>query len=57
MSTKTQHLKCPDCGAKDLVKLALEVEQDLLKGGKGIGVYLKCQTCTYASPIMAVSTT
>ena len=46
---------CPHCGCKELMNIGLEVEQPLLKNGKGNGTYLGCPACPFASPMIIVS--
>jgi hypothetical protein len=46
---------CPHCGG-NLCLVKVEVEQELLKGGKGMSTYLGCPACPFASPAMVVST-
>lgn len=46
---------CPHCGCKSIMQITLEVEQPLLKGGKGTGTYFGCPACPWASPMMTVT--
>lgn len=47
---------CPNCGCKDLYAIAVDVENALLRGGKGIGRYVGCPACPFASPMMMMAT-
>jgi hypothetical protein len=47
---------CPNCGCKQIYEIKVELEAaDILKGGKGIGMYLGCPACPWASPMVAVA--
>ena len=46
---------CPNCGCKSLAAIEIDVEIKLLKGGKGIGRYLGCPACPFASPMISTS--
>lgn len=46
---------CPICGCKKLFQVEVDVENPLLKGGKGIGHYIGCAACPFASPMLAVA--
>ena len=46
---------CPNCGCKQVMEVTVEVEQPLLKGGKGVGTYLGCPACPFASKMTMVS--
>jgi DNA-directed RNA polymerase subunit RPC12/RpoP len=48
-------LVCPNCGCAQLMKVTVEADQKLLKGGKGIGTYIGCPACPFASPMMIVA--
>ena len=46
---------CPHCGCKEVMKIEVEADQKLLKGGKGKGTYFGCPACPWASPMMIVA--
>ena len=46
---------CPNCGCKQIMEIKVKVEQNLIKGGKGIGTYFGCPACPWASPMMVLS--
>jgi hypothetical protein len=46
------HNGCPNCGCKQLMEITIAMKNPLLKAGKGIGVYIGCPACPYASPMM-----
>jgi formate dehydrogenase maturation protein FdhE len=42
---------CPNCGGEDTVfMITVEVEHKQLRGGAGVGTYLGCAACPWASP-------
>jgi hypothetical protein len=43
---------CPNCGCGTLSMIQVKVEDARLKGGKGIGNYVGCPACPWASPMM-----
>jgi hypothetical protein len=43
---------CPHCECARLFKIEIDVENPLLKGGKGIGTYIGCAACPWASPML-----
>jgi hypothetical protein len=47
---------CPNCGCKDLYMIAVDIENKLLRGGKGVGRYVGCPACPFASPMMIMAT-
>ncbi len=42
---------CPNCGCETLCEIEVNVQQKLLRGGKGVGRYLSCPACPWASPM------
>lgn len=46
---------CPHCGCKTLYHIEVDVECNLLRGGKGVGTYLGCPACPFASPMMMIA--
>lgn len=48
-------LECPNCGCKQTYHIMVMVENRLLKGGKGVGNYIGCPACPYASPMMTTA--
>ena len=49
-------IECPICGCEEIMEIEHEVEHELLKGGKGISVYLGCPACPWASEMLSIST-
>lgn len=45
---------CPNCGCV-LFAIEVDVEDKLLKGGKGSGRYLGCPACPYASQMVTTA--
>tara|TARA_B100000131_G_scaffold221323_1_gene212852 strand:- start:38931 stop:39173 length:243 start_codon:yes stop_codon:yes gene_type:complete len=52
---KAADMPCPNCGCNELMEITVEMNQPLLKGGKGKGTYIGCPACPFASPCMVVS--
>ena len=46
---------CPGCGCKQLMTIEIDVEQELVRGNDGVGTYIGCPACTFASPMIIVS--
>ncbi len=46
---------CPNCGCKELMQVEVAVENRMLNGGTGVGYYLGCPACPWASPMMAIA--
>ena len=46
---------CPNCGCDTSMEIRVEMEQEMLKGGKGTGIYVGCPACPFASPCMMIS--
>ena len=46
---------CPNCGCKQVYEIKVELKAEMLKGGKGVGMYLGCPACPWASPMVAVA--
>jgi hypothetical protein len=42
-------MECPNCGCQ-VMKITVDMEGGILKGGKGRGVYMGCPACPFASP-------
>lgn len=47
---------CPCCGCKSLYDIEVDVECPMLTTGKGVGVYVGCPACPFASPMVMVAT-
>lgn len=47
--------ECGRCGCQTLCEIEVHVEQRLVRGGKGIGKYLGCPACPWASPMVIFS--
>jgi hypothetical protein len=43
---------CPNCGCRQLAVIEIMVEHQLLRTGHGLGTYLSCPACPYASPMV-----
>lgn len=43
--------ECPLCTCQTLCEIEVEVAQPLIRGGRGIGLYLSCPACPWASPM------
>lgn len=52
----TEITGCPTCGSHWLYDIEIDVECPLLAGGKGVGRYIGCPACPFASPMIMVST-
>lgn len=47
---------CPNCGCKQVYEIKVEVVSERLVNGRwGIGMYLGCPACPWASPMVVVS--
>lgn len=46
---------CPNCGCYDIMEITVEVHNEMLKGGSGIGKYLGCPACPWATPMVVVA--
>lgn len=47
---------CPNCGCEDVMEIEVPMKAALLRGGGGIGKYLGCPACPWASPMIVVAT-
>lgn len=47
--------KCPNCGCPDLYWIEVDLTNRLLAGGAGIGRYVGCPACPFASPMVMVA--
>ena len=43
---------CPSCGCMTLCEIEVDVEAPMLRGKKGVGRYLGCPACPWASPML-----
>ena len=48
---------CPHCGCLELQFVTVTVEMPMLRGGRGIGTYVGCPACPYASPMVTRAST
>ncbi len=48
--------ECPNCGCLQLMEIEVPVDNSMLSGGSGIGYYIGCPACPWASPMIAVAT-
>ena len=46
---------CPYCKGHTLFGISIDVIDKRLRGGKGVGKYLGCAACPYASPMVTVA--
>ena len=46
---------CPNCGAPKTFLIKIDVIEPKLKGGTGVGLYLGCAACPFASAVLAVA--
>jgi len=46
---------CPNCGCLEVMEVTVPVSMDILAGGKGLGKYLGCPACPWASPMIAMA--
>ena len=51
---RAAEISCPNCGA-ECCMVTVEVECELVKGGKGISTYMGCPACPFASPAMTIT--
>jgi hypothetical protein len=49
-------MPCPHCGCRDLYDIEVDIVLALLVGGKGIGKYIGCPACSFASPMLTEAT-
>lgn len=44
---------CPTCGGRNTyAMIEIPVEHPMLRGGKGLGTYVGCAACPWASPLL-----
>lgn len=43
---------CPNCHCMELMMISVEMDNPMLKGGKGLGTYVGCPACPWASQMM-----
>lgn len=49
---------CPHCGCEQLMEITIRnVKMPQLRGGKGIGHYIGCPACPWASPMVVAAKT
>jgi len=46
---------CPNCGCMELMQVEVGVKNERLKGGTGLGIYVGCPACPWASPMLSVA--
>lgn len=46
---------CPHCACATLYDIVVDVVSPILSSGKGIGVYVGCPACPFASPMLMIS--
>jgi len=46
---------CPNCGCQSICEIEVDVDAPMLKGKTGIGKYLGCPACPWASPMLMSS--
>ena len=52
---KPLDMACINCGGRTLFAITVNVRHPLLRGGDGIGTYVGCAACPFASPMTAVA--
>ena len=55
MPKKPQIKECPNCSCKEIMRIEVDVRNRRLRGGTGLGYYIGCPACPWASPMMSVS--
>ena len=56
MSKVTNNLEeCPNCRCREIMQIEVDVKNQKLRGGTGVGFYLGCPACPWSSPMMSVS--
>ncbi len=51
---KGEPAPCPNCGCSELFLIEVQIEDSKqLTGGSGVGAYIGCPACPWASPMMA----
>lgn len=43
---------CPHCGCDTVYQIEVNIEHPMLTTGKGVGTYVGCPACPYASPML-----
>lgn len=46
---------CPYCGCVSLAEIEVDIENPLLRTGRGIGRYVSCVACPWASTILMIA--
>lgn len=46
---------CPNCGCTSIAVLQVDVVNARLIGGRGVGTYMGCPACPWASPMVCVA--
>jgi hypothetical protein len=52
----TKDIECPHCKCEQLFEIEVDVEGPYLNGGAGVGYYMGCAACPWASPMIAIAT-
>jgi hypothetical protein len=52
---QAKELSCPACKCQTMYDIEVDVEHPLLRGGKGVGHYVGCPACPFASPMLMVA--
>lgn len=47
--------ECPNCGCAQVMEITCQIKDSRLRSGEGIGKYLGCPACPWASPMAIVS--
>jgi len=55
--TPSDAVKCPNCGCVEIMQIEVQISNSMLRGNGGMGYYLGCPACPWASKMMAVSMT
>ena len=48
-------VECPNCGCLQIMEVEVPVKNKQLSGGSGVGYYLGCPACAWASPMIAIA--
>ena len=47
--------ECPHCKCEKLFEIEVDVDGPALAGGSGVGYYMGCAACPWASPMIAIA--
>jgi phage terminase large subunit GpA-like protein len=55
MSAVNGALSCPHCGCRQIMEIHQETESEMLRGGKGLSMFLGCPACPWASEMLTIA--